>query len=117
MNLTDEQTRLALYAVTDLIARRLIANRPVPPGFHRFRVELDASARGSEFDSAPAQLTGEELIDTAEAAALLHCSARWAREIASDLDGFSIGGRWFFSRKAVVEYAEMRGHENRTSND
>lgn len=117
MNLTDEQVELALYAVTDLIAQRLLGNRPVPPGFYRFRAQLDASVSGSEFGTAPSPLTGDELIDTAEAAELLNCSTRWVREIATDLDGFNVGGRWLFSRQAVVEYAEMREHENRTSND
>lgn len=117
MYLTDEQTRLALYAVTDLLTRRLRGGQPVPAGLYRFREQLDTSVRGSENYSPPTQLTGddEELIDTTEAAQILGCSDRWVRTIRTDLDGLNIGGRWVFKRHTVMEYAEMRGHENRTT--
>lgn len=119
MNLTYEEVRLALYAVTDLIVSRNVGNRPVPAGSYRLRERLDASVRGSELEAAAAQSENDDddLIDTTEAAELLSCSTRRVRQIASDLDGQSLGGHWVFRRRIVVEYAQMRGHENRTSND
>ncbi|WP_019969336.1 helix-turn-helix domain-containing protein [Mycobacterium sp. 141] len=111
MNLTEEQTRLALYAVSDLIVRRHLGGQPIPAGFYRFREQLDTSVRGSGNAAAQAQSTDEDLIDTAEAAEILNRSTRWVREIRSDLDGMNVSGRWVFRRQAVVEYAGMRGHE------
>lgn len=110
MNLSDEQARLALYAVTDLLTRRQRGGQSVPAGFYRFRQQLDASVNGSENDMPPAELVdGDEyLIDTTEAAQILGCSDRWVRTIRNDLDGLNIGGRWVFRRHIVVEYAEMR---------
>lgn len=110
MNLSDEQARLALYAVTDLLTRRQRGGQPVPAGFYRFRQQLDASVYGSETDTPTAESVDddEDLIDTTEAAQILGCSDRWVRSIRSDLDGLNIGGRWVFRRHLVVEYADMR---------
>jgi hypothetical protein len=114
---TDEQVRMALYAVTELIARRHLGGKPAPAGFYPFREQLDASVRGSGKSSPEPQSTDDDdldLIDTAEAAEILNCSTRWVREIRNDLDALSIGGRWVFRRQNVVEYADMRGREYET---
>lgn len=103
---------MAFRAVTDLIVGRVRGNRPVPPGFYRFRSDLEASLRGSLFDASRTQSTDDDdLIDTAEAAEILNCSHRWVRQIHNDLEGRNYGGRWVFRRKTVVEYAEMRDRE------
>jgi len=110
MNLDDGEIKLALYAVRDLIARRILGNNPIPPGTHRLCHNLEAaSVRGSKDGAAQADWEPEELIDTAEAAAILNCSARWIRQIRNDLNGQSISGRWAFRRQTVVEYAHMKG--------
>lgn len=110
MNISDEQVRLSLYAVRDLIARRRLGNIPIPPGMHRLYHDYEvASTHGSKDEVTQEESDPEELIDSTEAAAILHCSARWVRQIRTDLDGRNIGGRWVFRRQTVVDYAAMKG--------
>jgi hypothetical protein len=108
--LGQERGWLTLYAVRDLISRRVLGNNPIPPGMHRFCHDLEvASVRGSKDVVAQAKWEPEELIDTAEAAAILQCSARWVRQIRTDLEGRNVSGRWVFRRQNVVDYADMKG--------
>ena len=101
---------LALYAVRDLISRRILGNNPVPPGMRRLCLDLEAaSAHGSKDEAAQPEWETEELIDTTEAAAILNCSTRWVRQIRNDLDGRNISGRWIFRRQTVIDYADMKG--------
>jgi hypothetical protein len=105
-----DQGRLALYAVRDLISRRMLGNNPIPPGVHRLCHDLEAaSLHGTRSQAAQEEWDPEELIDTAEAAAILNCSTRWVRQIRNDLDGHNISGRWIFRRQTVVDYADMKG--------
>ena len=69
------------------------------------RIEL-MSVTGHETDGAAEQL-GEELIGTAEAAAILNCDPRHVRRLANDLDGRRINGRdWVFTKSVVKQYQE-----------
>lgn len=110
MHLTQDQARLALYAVRDLIARRTLGGQAIPTQFHGFAEHLATCAYGSESDGHGEQLELPELIDTTEAAMILHCSTSWVRQIRTDLDGQNIGGRWVFARQTVLDYADAKGN-------
>jgi hypothetical protein len=110
LRLSDDQVEAALFAVGDLVARRRLANRPVPAevvALHR--VLAVASDCGTEIGSGPEEL-GDDLIDADQAAEILGCTGRWvrSRRIRADLDGQKVGGAWVFRRQAVVEYARAR---------
>lgn len=110
VELSDEQGHLALYAVRDLISRRLLGNNPIPPGLRRLCHDLEtASVRGTKDVAVQEEWKPQDLIDTAEAAAILKCSARWVRQIRTDLEGRNVSGRWVFRRQTVVDYADMKG--------
>lgn len=111
ITLTATEARLVLYAVLDLIARRTLGNRPLPPGFGPLRDRLLNSADGTKTcapQSQSALSATEELIDTAEAAAILGCSDRWVRRIHVELGGRDIGRRHVFPRQTVVQYAQRK---------
>jgi hypothetical protein len=108
VNLRPEQVRLSLYAVRDLMTRRTLGGQPIPKGLGALLDELITSAHGSESPTVPPQLVHNELIDTTEAAQILHCSPRWVRQIRNDLDGRNLNGRWIFKRHNVVDYAQER---------
>jgi len=55
-------------------------------------------------------LEDDTLITARETAELPGKSKRQCQRIAADLDGKIIGGRWLFSRAAVIDYAEEKGH-------
>ncbi|MBY3989137.1 hypothetical protein HQO84_16710 [Rhodococcus fascians] len=110
MNLDPEQQALALYAVNTLVTQRLRSNNPLPPGMRRLHHDLEvASPHGTETVEQQQQWNPEDIIDTAEAAAILGCSTRWVRAIRSDLDGHMISGRWAFQRDHVIDYHREKG--------
>jgi hypothetical protein len=108
VNLTQDQVRLALYAVRDLVTRRTLGGQPIPHGFHALLNQLVTSDSGSESPTAEPPLGDGELIGATRAAEILNCSARWVRAIRNDLDGQYVDGRWLFQRHTVVAYAEER---------
>ncbi|WP_165607719.1 helix-turn-helix domain-containing protein [Mycolicibacter heraklionensis] len=65
-----------------------------------------ASVRGSGNEGA-AKPSGYEL-DSTEAAAVIGVSARRIRQIAAQLGGRRVGGRWLFERAAIEEHADGR---------
>lgn len=67
---------------------------------------------GSSSEAAQSDSSHDDLIDAAQAAAILGCSARWVRRIHTDLDGQQICGRWTFSKRAVVDYAAAKGNQH-----
>lgn len=114
MKLSYEQLLTARYVTRDVIVRRRIGNQPTPPevlALHRDIVAAIAAC-GSENNAATAPLDEDDLIGTAQAAKILDCSRRHVRDIAGDLDGIQVGRDWVFSRRVVVEYAQMKGVGN-----
>jgi hypothetical protein len=114
MRLTSDQVDVLLYALRDLIARRNLAHRPVPPRVKDLNIAALQwmSAGRHESVDGPEELTPDTLIGTAEAAAILGCTPRHAARLAADLDGQLVEGRWVFRRQTVVEYAELKGAWN-----
>lgn len=103
MNLTEHQARAARYCVAEVVRRRLLSGAPVPPWMRTLHQHL-STADGTEYQAVQQQ--SEAMIDTAEAAKILGCTARYVRRIAADLDGQNIAGRWIFNRRNVTDYAE-----------
>jgi hypothetical protein len=104
------------YAVRDLIVRRTLGPRPLPGGIDAVHVKLvsfvdETKTCAMQSHSPPS--TAEELIDTTEAAAILHCSPQWVRRIRDELGGRNVGGRWLFPRRSVVEYAERKAGQHK----
>jgi len=111
VKLSDDGVRAALFAVSDVVARRRMFGQPIPPAVVTLRQQLlIASACGSERSSEAEQLD-DDLIDSDAAAEILGCSARWVRELRADLDGKKLAGRWVFHRRAVTDYAEGRNRD------
>lgn len=109
LQLTDGQVEAALYAVTDLVARRRLEGSPVPAEVVSLHRTLTAaSVCGTENDSPASELDDDPIVDSTEAAELLGCSTRWVRCIRADLDGRKVGGRWVFQRQDIVNYARAR---------
>ncbi|GAA4668603.1 hypothetical protein [Gordonia humi] len=105
MDVTDDQARLITYVTAEFVRRRQLTGQPIPNQVRRLLSEVSAhgtSEREPEPDSEP------DLIDTTEAAAILHCTTRNIRRIAADLDGEQIAGRWIFHRADVIEYAHLK---------
>lgn len=71
------------------------------------------SASGTARPSGAGQLVPDGWITTAQAAMILGCSPRWAREIAESLGGRKHGGRWLIPRHAVENYARNRKEQQR----
>jgi hypothetical protein len=109
--LSSLQLEAALYAVRDLISRRVLGGQPVREEIKNLYEQLiAASAHGTRSETAEGEsIEEDDLIDTRQAAAIIGCSARWARRIHADLDGQKCGGRWVFRRQAVAEYAGLKG--------
>jgi helix-turn-helix protein len=55
----------------------------------------------------------EELVDTAEAAAILNCSPQWVGRIRGRLGVREIGSQRVFTRQTVVEYAERKAGQHK----
>lgn len=116
--LTVPEARWALNGVRDLIYRHAQINKPIPDELHAAHKRLASSAHGTKTcvqqeQSAPS--TAEELIDTNDAAAILHCSDSWVRRphVREELRGRQAGGRWLFPRQTVVAYAERKAAQRR----
>lgn len=104
--LTDDQVEAALYAICDTVARRRLENRPIPQEVIALqRVLSIASECGTETECSSKE-SEHDLISSDEAAEILCCTARRVTQIATDLDGRKIGGRWVFPRGPVLEYAD-----------
>lgn len=115
---TAAEIRLLHYAVRDLVARAELGIRPpLPDGFVTLKLRLASSVRGTkacapQSQSSPSAV--EELIDSTEAAAILHCSDRWVRDprFRDRIGGRDVGGRWLYPRNKVVTYAERKAGQH-----
>ncbi|WP_353109626.1 hypothetical protein [Gordonia sp. (in: high G+C Gram-positive bacteria)] len=105
MDVSDDQARLIVYVTAEFVRRRQLTGQPIPEQVRRLLAEASAygtSERPREQHSEP------DLIDTETAAAILHCTSRNIRRIATDLDGEQVAGRWIFHRATVTEYAHLK---------
>lgn len=113
---TAPEISLLHQAVRDYVVRGTVGNRSLPTGYGPLLAKLASSVRGTKSCAPQSQSSpsaAEELIDTTEAAGILHCSDRWVRNprIREKLGGRDIGGRWLFPRHTVTDYAERKaGH-------
>lgn len=109
MWLSEVQLQAALYAVRDVVSRRVLGGQPVRKEVRDlYERLLAASTGGTENEGAVEESTPEDLIGTEEAAAMLGCSTHWVRRVHADLDGQKSGGRWVFRRPTVNEYANRK---------
>lgn len=116
MKLSPEETRLARFAVRDLIARLALARKPCSHALYALNERLDSFVREtkscpSQPDSPPS--TASELIDTTEAAAILNCTPQWVGRIRDKLGVREIGSQRVFPRQSVIEYAERKAGQHR----
>jgi hypothetical protein len=116
--LTVPEARWALNGVRDLIARHAHIKKPIPDELHAVHKQLASSAHGTKTcaqqeESAPS--AAEELIDTTEAAAILHCSDSWVRRphVRKELGGRKVAGRYVFPRQIVVQYAARKAGQQK----
>lgn len=115
---TAAEVQMLHYAVRDLVARADLGIRPpLPVGFSDLNVRLASSVRGTKTcapqpQSPPSK--AEELIDSAQAAAILCCSDRWVRDprFRDRLGGREIGGRWLYPRQTVVDHAQRKAGQH-----
>jgi hypothetical protein len=111
VKLTSDQIAVVLYALRDLIARRNLGRRPIPPEVVSLNGALlqAMSAGGHESEGDAEEFESNTLIGPAGAAALIGCTPRHVRRIHADLEGVLVEGRWVFRRQTVVEYAQAKG--------
>lgn len=64
------------------------------------------AANGNDRKDAAAQ---SESIDINTAAALIGLTPRRVRQLAPQLGGERVGGRWIFQRREILEHADGRG--------
>ena len=110
---TAKEVLLVLYAVVDLISRRRLDKKPLPRGFYALHARLISCVDASKYCASQSHSPSsevEELIDTTDAASILHCSMSWVRNsrFREKIGGRNIGGRWLFPRQTVIDYAERK---------
>jgi Helix-turn-helix domain len=118
MNFDGDDLRVAHRNATAIIGSYQRRCRPIPADLQRHYDRLllaircmsaaDGFADETNSGASEPQLTHEDLLDAAEAAKIIGCSAQWVRRIHTDLDGQNIGGRWLFPRSTIENYAEER---------
>jgi excisionase family DNA binding protein len=112
---SDNDIRAGYYCVAEVIRERRRRGQPVPSWLVQHHIRLEKQFRvsqlGHETTSARAELGDDVPITATEAAELLRCSRRHVQRLAADLDGKIVGGRWLFSRAAVVDYAEGKADD------
>lgn len=110
MWLSVAQVEAVLYALRDLVSRRLLGGQPIPREIKELYDYLRAaSGDGTKGNAVAEESTRDNLIDSKEAAVILGCSARWVRRISADLDGQLCGERWVFRQEVVADYARLKG--------
>lgn len=112
--LTAAEVESVHYALRDFIARRGLEKRQLPRRFFTLQARLASFIRETK-TCAPQTHSPcsaeEELIDTAEAAAILNCTPQWVGRIRDRLGVRKIGSQRVFPRQTVVHYAQrMAGH-------
>jgi len=108
--------RESLYCANEVIAERRRRGQPIPGWLREHHAGLATewlmSESGHESDCGERPLAKDELIPVSEAAEILGISERQARRLSADLDGRIVGGRWVFSKSAVIEYGKERSAEH-----
>lgn len=120
IGLTATEVALLLCGTRDLMARCVFGGKPLPRlprGFETVHARLVSAVRGTK-NCAPQPQSplsaAEDLIDSAEAATILHRSARWVRDsrFRDRIGGRYVGGRLVFPRQTVVNYAERKAGQH-----
>jgi hypothetical protein len=98
------------------VRHRLRTNPRVSAGFDAILVRLvsfvdETKTCAPQPQSSPS--AAEELIDTAEAAAILGCTPQWVGRIRGRLGVREIGSQRVFLRQTVVEYAERKAGQHK----
>ncbi|MBU3064088.1 helix-turn-helix domain-containing protein [Nocardia sp. NEAU-G5] len=103
MNISDLEVRTAYRCVAEVVHQR--TGEPIPAPIRDLFIRLHREIRSgaAKYPEDPAT---PDPIDSATAAGVLGCTPRRVQQLASDLDGVRVGGRWLFSRRIVEEYAE-----------
>jgi hypothetical protein len=105
------------YCCAEVIRTRRLAGQPIPQWmrdhYRRLNNQIHAAASqpshgNDENADGPTQLDQRDWIIAVEAAAVLGLSKRQVTRIADKLEGQIRGGRWWFRRDAVIQYAEER---------
>ncbi|MBZ4558587.1 helix-turn-helix domain-containing protein [Mycobacterium avium subsp. hominissuis] len=107
-----DELRWLYYCVGAAVRERELHHRHVTPCLRRLFDRADAAMSESGHESAceAEQSEPDVPITAREAADILGLSKRQCQRLAADLDGQLVGGRWQFSRAAVVEYQKGRAH-------
>ncbi|MFI6366040.1 hypothetical protein ACIBG0_25165 [Nocardia sp. NPDC050630] len=137
MRLSQSEAEMVGALVAEAVARRLRVSANIPPWLihlrSRVRLELSvgstdsgrvhelATAIESELAISAVGNAGNAnkseseiadgtsaLIGAKEAARLIGCTDRQIRNLAADLDGRKVDGRWLFNRRVVLAYAAGR---------
>ncbi len=118
MKLDADDLEVAWWCATIAIRTRRENNQPIPEQLRRHLARLDLAigctsnpagfADETNSITSQPQSTHDDLIDAAQAAAIIGRSAQWVRRIHADLDGQFIAGRWLFPRRVVETYAQER---------
>lgn len=108
--LTPDEVDAALYAVSDVLARRQLERRSVPIDVVLVERKLRAASdAGNGIRCSKEELEADTLMGPVEAAIILGCTPRRVRQIHADLDGELVGNQWVFRRQTVVDYADAKG--------
>jgi hypothetical protein len=115
IGLTATEAESVHYALRDFIARRGLEKKPLPRRFYTLQARLVSFIRETKTCAPQTQSASsaeEELIDTAEAAAILDCTPQWVGRIRDRLGVREIGSQRVFPRQTVVQYAQRKaGHQ------
>lgn len=122
MTLTPRLNRLALFLAEQELRTRKgepVAPRPPQPiGWEAelvraLELEVATSATGSRTACRPAQSDKKEPIGVDKAAEILRCTTRFVRQIAPELGGVKVSGRWLLDEDEVIAYQERLADERR----
>lgn len=120
--LSRDEIRACVYALSAVRRSHLAAGRPVPPSidaaWHRLRLanlsnptrEKVARTRQGE-GPGPAQWGVSEWLGTKAAATEIGCSARTVQRHRDAIGAQLVGGRLMFSANEVRRYARLKSHE------
>lgn len=86
-----------------MVCEVLAARREPTSAFDNALSEIEAALTTSDNGSPAAPPRNDDWVDTAEAAKLLGCGERWARDIAPRIGGQKIGGRWLIPKDALPQ--------------
>jgi hypothetical protein len=112
VNLTRYQLEWCVFGVRQALRLSKLTRVQARPELFDLLKQLEdmmlISEFGSETHSGIGESKQDDLVDTAEAAALLGITSRRVRQIAPDLGGWRCGWGYVFPRANVIEYANGR---------